>query len=165
MDEKPKGDSLSFLDSIIKTIAAVMVNVITAFVFVGVVLRYGFNIYAPVTSEIPQEMSVIMGFLLIGILWKEKEHITIDFFYDKYGPRFRYYFDIVVNLGALVACCFWLWGSVLLILTDIRDGGMTIELNILWQYYHVFQTLGLTIFLIYLLADLRKIIWSGRGIA
>lgn len=161
MEDKPRGSSVFWLDPIIKTGASIAVNVITAFVFIGVVLRYGFNVYAPVTSEIPQEMSVIMTFFLIGILWMQREHITIDFLHDKYSPRFRYIFNLVVNLGALAICLFWIYGSVLLVLTDIRDGGMTIELNILWQYYHIFLVLGLAVFFVYLLADTSRMIRGG----
>ena len=162
MSENLKGDPLVFLDSIMKMIGALIINVITALVFVGVILRYIFHMYSPVTGEIPQELMVILALLLMGILWKQKQHITIDFVYERFRPKFRFVVDFIINLGALFAGCFWLWGSIMLFITDLRDGSESLQLKVPWGYYHFFEILAFAIFVIYMLAELRKLILQQR---
>jgi len=162
MSEKQKNDPSVFLDSIMKMTGALIINIITALVFIGVILRYIFQMYVPVTGEIPQELMVIMAFLLIGILWKGKHHISIDFLYERYTPKVRFVFDFIFVLGALFAGCFWLWGSILLWISDLEDKGVSLQLKIPWSYYHFFEIVALGIFVIYMVFEATKLISQKR---
>jgi TRAP-type C4-dicarboxylate transport system permease small subunit len=160
MTEK-SGDSLGFLDSIIRMTGILMINILTLLVFIGVIMRYIFQSYAPWTSEIPLQMMVVMTLLMGGILWKQKKHVTIDFVYERYGPKLRFIFDLVFTLGVLLGGCFWLWGSVLLVLSDLEDKGVSVEMRIPWGYYHFFEVLAFAVFVVYMAAELRKVILKG----
>lgn len=162
MSEKQKGDPLAVLDSIMKMIGALIINAITVLVFVGVILRYIFHMYSPVTGEIPQEMMVVLALLLIGILWKENHHIKIDFVYKKYSPKIKYVVDFIFALSALFAGCFWLWGSVQLLRSDLVDRSVSLQLKVPWGYYHVFEVLAFAIFVIYMLGALRTLVLQHR---
>jgi TRAP-type C4-dicarboxylate transport system permease small subunit len=165
MAEDKKTDQRSFLDFLLTRIGIVIIWLITIFVFIGVILRYIFKMYVPVFNEVPTQGMIILTYLLAGLLWKEKRHVTLDFIYLKYDPPTRRVMDAVFTLGGLAAGIIWLWGSVQLFLSDIADRGVTLEMRIPWFYYHIFQVIGLALFTIYMVAEVKKVFSpsSGRG--
>jgi TRAP-type C4-dicarboxylate transport system permease small subunit len=165
MAEDKKTDQATLLDSLLTQIGIVIIWLITLFVFIGVILRYIFRMYVPVFSEVPTQGMIILTFLLAGLLWKEKKHVTLDFIYLKYSPPMKRAMDAFFALAGLTAGILWLWGSVQLFLSDITEGGVTLEMRIPWFYYHIFQVIGLALFTIYMVAEVRKVFShsSGRG--
>ncbi len=156
MAEEKKTEQVTFLDSLMTQIGIAIIWLITIFVFVGVILRYILNMYVPVFNEVPTQGMIVLTFLLAGLLWKEKKHVTLDFIYLKYNPPTKRVFDVIFTLGGLVAAIIWLWGSIQLFLSDIADRGVTLEMRIPWYYYHIFEVIGLAIFTIYMVAEVRK---------
>lgn len=163
--EKAQTDRLAFLDSILDYVGIGIINVITVLVFIGIVLRYIFKLYAPVTSEIPLQLTVILALLLPGLLWKRKNHVTIDFAYSKMPPTVRYILDFIYTAGSLFAGLIWLWGSIQLFLSDVADRSVSVELRIPWGYYHIFAVIAFAIFVVYMIAELVKLSanYESRG--
>ncbi len=156
MAEEKSTERVTFLDSLLTQVGIVIIWIITLFVFIGVILRYIFNMYVPVFNEVPTQGMIILTFLLAGLLWKEQKHVTLDFIYLKYNPPTKRVFDLIFTLGGLVAAVIWLWGSVQLFLSDIADKGVTLEMRIPWYYYHIFEVIGLAIFTIYMVGRVIK---------
>jgi TRAP-type C4-dicarboxylate transport system permease small subunit len=140
MAEGNKTDRRTFLDTLLTQIGIVIIWLITIFVFIGVILRYIFNMYVPVFNEVPTQ----------GM---------------KYNRPTKRVMDAVFTLGGLAAGIIWLWGSVQLFLSDITDRGVTLEMRIPWFYYHIFQVIGLALFTIYMVVEVMKVFShsSGRG--
>jgi TRAP-type C4-dicarboxylate transport system permease small subunit len=163
MAEDKKTDQGNLLDTLLTQIGIVIIWLITIFVFIGVILRYIFHMYVPVFSEVPTQGMIILTFLLAGLLWKQKRHVTLDFIYLKYNRPTKRAMDAVFTLGALVAGILWLWGSVQLFLSDITERGVTLEMRIPWFYYHIFQVIGLALFTIYMVVEVRKVFSHSSG--
>jgi len=163
--EKVQTGHLAFLDSILDYAGVGIINIITILVFIGIVLRYIFNLYAPVTSEIPLQLTVILALLLPGILWKQKKHVTIDFAYNRFSPTIRYVLDVVYAAGALFAGSIWFWGALQLFLSDMADRSVSVELRLPWGYYHIFAVIAFAIFIVYMIAELARLFanYETRG--
>jgi TRAP-type C4-dicarboxylate transport system permease small subunit len=156
MTEEKSTEQATFLDKFVTQVGIWIIWLITIFVFIGVILRYIFNMYVPVFNEVPTAGMIIMTFFLAGLLWKEKKHVTLDFIYLKYNPSTKRVFDVIFTLGGLVAALIWFYGSILLFQSDIADHGVTLEMRIPWYYYHIFEVIGLAIFTIYMIGQVIK---------
>jgi TRAP-type C4-dicarboxylate transport system permease small subunit len=163
MVEDKKTAQGTFLDRLLTRIGIAIIWLITIFVFVGVILRYIFKMYVPVFNEVPTQGMIILTYLLAGLLWKEKRHVTLDFIYLKYNRPTKRVMDAVFTLGGLTAGVIWLWGSIQLLLSDIADRGVTLEMRIPWFYYHIFQVIGLALFTVYMVLEARKVLFQSRG--
>jgi len=160
--KKFKADHLVFVDAILDYLGIIIINVITILVFIGVILRYIFKLYAPITSEIPLQLTVILALMMPGIIWKQKKHVTIDFVYHRFPSMFQFILDLVFSAGALFAGIIWLWGAIQLFLSDLTDRSVSIELRIPWGYYHIFAVIAFGIFIVYMIAEIAKLVTKSE---
>jgi TRAP-type C4-dicarboxylate transport system permease small subunit len=156
MNQEEKKDGLSTLELILDNAGVFIIWALTLLTFLGVILRYIFKMYAPATSEFPTVLMVILAFILCGVLWKKNKHIILDFIYVHLNDTGKYILDLIFVLAGLMAGCFWLWGSINLYISDLREKGVSLEMGIPLGYYHIFEVIGWAIFIAYMLMELKK---------
>ena len=158
MMESKKTARLALVDSFLDRLAVGIIYLLLALVVVGVILRYVFHMYAPFTGEVPRSAMVVLTFLLAGLLWKHKRHVTLDFLFIQFSSKVRYILDVIFVLGGLFCGGLWLLGSIQLLVSDILQGAITIEMEVSWVYYHIFLILGFALFTFYMIVELVKLI-------
>ena len=148
MMESKKTARLALVDSFLDRLAVGIMYLLLTLVFIGVILRYVFPMYAPFTGEV----------LLAGLLWKQKRHVTLDFLFTHFSSKVRYILDVIFVLGGLFCGGLWLLGSIQLLTSDILQGAITLEMEVSWVYYHIFLILGFALFTFYMIVELVKLI-------
>ena len=90
--------SIKVVDKILSILCLLLGSLLFLGVVVTVILRYFFGV-AFVTSEAAITFTFIATtYLGIALGIREKDHIDIPFFYEKFGPKTRLVLDILINL-------------------------------------------------------------------
>lgn len=88
-------DIIERITTVINWILGVMLTLMLILTFIQVVLRYVFNSPLMWSEEVTLVMLVWYGYLIIAILVKEDNHISINFFYLKFNKNIRKILDVV----------------------------------------------------------------------
>ena len=87
---------LDFINSVCTAISSWLVLFVTLFITLDVILRYFFNASIPAGMEFTQILLVILVYFSFGWAQKSKVHIRVDFAIERFPPKIRYYWEIVV---------------------------------------------------------------------
>jgi TRAP-type C4-dicarboxylate transport system permease small subunit len=129
----------SRLDKIINAIeltAAGFLAVVTANVFVAVILRYFFATGLPDSYDFGRLFLGILIFWGIAVANYRGDHITVDLAWSVCGPRLKRAMDIfagLVSLGAMAVLTWMVGGKVI---STYYDNVQTFDLNLpVWMFY------------------------------
>lgn len=86
--------------------------VLTVLTTIDVALRYTFAGALPGTLEVSQVLLVILVFLSLAQVQRNKEHITIDFLFNRAPSRIKVYWEIVTYLLSLGFFLMLFWESI-----------------------------------------------------
>jgi TRAP-type C4-dicarboxylate transport system permease small subunit len=92
---------LDLIRSVCTAISSWLVLFVTLFITLDVVLRYFLNASIPAGMEFTQILLVTLVFFSFGWAQKSKVHIRVDFAVERFPPKIRYYWEIVVHGFAL----------------------------------------------------------------
>lgn len=97
-----------------------------------VLFRYALRISVPWTEELARILFIQTMFFGIAICIREKEHIVVEFLFNKMPPRLQTIGHIAYNTAILIFLCFlargtlamskMTWGSYMIALDWIRTG-------------------------------------------
>src|SRR6266850_8470699 len=97
-----------FIDSI-EWIAAIFVGVVTADVFLSIMLRYFFSIQIPDSYDFGQLLLGITIFWGIAATSYRGTHITVDLLYANVSPRWQRIMDVFATLVLLFVVAVQTW--------------------------------------------------------
>jgi TRAP-type C4-dicarboxylate transport system permease small subunit len=86
--------------------------VLTFLTTIDVAMRYTFARALPGTLEISQVLLVILVFLSLAQVQKNKEHITIDFLFNKAPSTIKFYWEIGTYFVSLGFFLILFWESI-----------------------------------------------------
>jgi TRAP-type C4-dicarboxylate transport system permease small subunit len=146
------------LDRILDYVGIFLINMLLVLLFIGVILRYVFGLYVPIAGETPLNTLPIFVFVLLGLLWKQRNLITLDAIFVHLNKKAQYVFELIFGVGAVVTAGIWLYGSMDLVYFDLKYTQLTDEMFVNYAYYHIPYALGMVIFTFYVVVDLAKLI-------
>ncbi|UYN93371.1 MAG: TRAP transporter small permease [Enhydrobacter sp.] len=108
--------------------------VMTAAVFVQVVLRYFGLTGIDGLEEIPRYLFVwLIMFGAAAAMWRN-EHTALDYFVNRFGPRLRAAFAILVNLLGIFLFGYLMWLSVKLVPNAALQTSAGLGLTLDWVF-------------------------------
>jgi TRAP-type C4-dicarboxylate transport system permease small subunit len=114
--------SLMIIASVALGLGALMVTATT-------LLRYTLNINYEFMQELPRELLPFTVFLVIGVLLKHRNHITVDMIemWLKGKARAEIVHRILIGLAVLVVGAMLMWASLETLAAYIHSGEVTTE--------------------------------------
>jgi len=144
------------LDMVLDGLGVIIINVIMVMLLTGITARF-LKIYIPFTGELPPNLMTIMVFLLVGILWKRGNIITLDSIFLLIPKKVQKGLQILFDISGVVLAGFWLYGSIKTVMFDRKFTQLTTELFINWEWYHIPFTIAMAIFALYVILHAIKI--------
>lgn len=125
----------------VERIAAVFLVVVTALVFVSVILRYIFAWGLPDANDVTENLLGIVIFWGIAIASYRDEHITVDLLWTPLSRAGKRIMDVFATAFAAICLAYFCW-AMLEKVADTRDAGLTtIDLGFpIWPYHLVAWT-------------------------
>ncbi|WP_018699820.1 TRAP transporter small permease [Amorphus coralli] len=125
----------------VERISAAFLAVVTALVFVSVILRYIFAWGLPDANDVTENLLGIVIFWGIAIASYRDEHITVDLLWTPLSARGKRIVDVFATIFAAVCLAYFCW-AMLEKVSDTRDAGVTtIDLGFpIWPYHLVAWT-------------------------
>jgi TRAP-type C4-dicarboxylate transport system permease small subunit len=131
----------SRLDRIIDAIevtAAAFLAIVTANIFVAVILRYFFNTGIPDSYDFGRLLLGILIFWGIAVASYRGDHITVDLLWGVCGPSVRRAMDVFANALSLAAMAVLTWMVGGKVIGTYADNVQTFDLNLpVWIAYLV----------------------------
>ena len=131
----------SRLDRIIDAIevtAAAFLAIVTANIFVAVILRYFFNTGIPDSYDFGRLLLGILIFWGIAVASYRGDHITVDLLWGACPPAVRRVMDIFANAVSLAAMAVLTWMVGGKVISTYADNVQTFDVNLpVWIAYLV----------------------------
>jgi TRAP-type transport system small permease protein len=154
----------SRLDKIIDAIeltAAGFLAVVTANIFIAVILRYFFSTGLPDSYDFGRLFLGILIFWGIAVANYRGDHITVDLLWGVCGPGLKRAMDIfagLVSLGAMAVLTWMVGGKVI---STYQDNVQTFDLNLpVWIAYLV-AWIGIATSIVLLVVRTTRLILRG----
>ena len=124
-----------FIDSI-EWIAAVLVGVVAADVFISIMLRYFFSIQIPDSYDFGQLLLGITIFWGIAATSYRGTHITVDLIYANVSKLWQRVMDVFATLVLLFVVLVQTWTLFDKVITTRADNVQTFDLRIpVWPFF------------------------------
>jgi TRAP-type C4-dicarboxylate transport system permease small subunit len=124
-----------FIDSI-EWIAAVLVGVVAADVFISIMLRYFFSIQIPDSYDFGQLLLGITIFWGIAATSYRGTHITVDLLYANVSPRWQRAMDVFATLVLLFVVAVQTWTLFDKVVTTRDSNVQTFDLRLpVWPFF------------------------------
>ncbi len=124
-----------FIDSI-EWIAAILVGVVAADVFISIMLRYFFSIQIPDSYDFGQLLLGITIFWGIAATSYRGTHITVDLLYANVSPRWQRVMDVFATLVLLFVVAVQTWTLFDKVITTRDSNVQTFDLRLpVWPFF------------------------------
>jgi TRAP-type C4-dicarboxylate transport system permease small subunit len=124
-----------FIDSI-EWIAAILVGVVAADVFISIMLRYFFSIQIPDSYDFGQLLLGITIFWGIAATSYRGTHITVDLLYANVSPRWQRVMDVFATLVLLFVVAVQTWTLFDKVVTTRDSNVQTFDLRLpVWPFF------------------------------
>ena len=124
-----------FIDSI-EWIAAILVGVVAADVFISIMLRYFFSIQIPDSYDFGQLLLGITIFWGIAASSYRGTHITVDLLYANVSPRWQRVMDVFATLVLLFVVAVQTWTLFDKVITTRDSNVQTFDLRLpVWPFF------------------------------
>jgi TRAP-type C4-dicarboxylate transport system permease small subunit len=124
-----------FIDSI-EWIAAILVGVVAADVFISIMLRYFFSIQIPDSYDFGQLLLGITIFWGIAATSYRGTHITVDLLYANVSPRWQRAMDVFATLVLLFVVAVQTWTLFDKVVTTRDSNVQTFDLRLpVWPFF------------------------------
>jgi TRAP-type transport system small permease protein len=154
----------SRLDRIIDWIemtAAGFLAVVTANIFVAVILRYFFSTGLPDSYDFGRLFLGVLIFWGIAVANYRGDHITVDLLWGACGPSLRRAMDVFAGLVSLVAMAVLTWMVGNKVISTYHDNVLTFDLNLpVWVAYLI-AWVGIATSIVLLVVRTMRLILRG----
>jgi len=113
------------LDAVAKIAAPCMLGLIFLFVFTEIMTRAIVHYSFAWMSEFPPMILTFVAFLFLGVLYKSKRHITVDFVSARLGERPRKMLSLFINMLVIYGSYMILRGAIGLMVSFYVTGFMS----------------------------------------
>ena len=105
---------LKFLDKRIEEIIGIiLLSIVIILIFIGVILRLGFNSGTPIQEELSRILYVITVFLGASYGIKKNDHIRVTFIYDMLNDKGKKILRVVTDALWIFFHLYMIWFSVI----------------------------------------------------
>jgi len=146
-------------------LSAVIIFFLAAIVFYNVILRYIFRMPTFWSTEVTSIMLVMLTFLAIAELAKQRAHIKFTLFLDGISSRKRYFAEILSSFFGLIFCVILTWqGCMATYIVYIKHMCMpSLLATPLFVPYLFFPLGAITLFLQFLVRIIDNIQYLKKG--
>lgn len=158
----------SRLDRIIDAIelmAAGFLAIVTANIFVAVILRYFFNTGVPDSYDFGRLLLGILIFWGIAVANYRGDHITVDLLWGVCSPAMKRVMDVFANAVSLAAMAVLTWMVGGKVISTYQDNVQTFDLNLPIWYAYLVAWIGIATSIILLVVRTVRLILRGADVS
>lgn len=142
------------LDKILSVLNYSLMAVLTVSIILSVFLRYVFNITFVKAEEAITMMFVATTFYGAALGIRERDHINIEFFYEKTSDRVKGYIDIFVNI-VIIFVMIYLFKNSLIWIQKVGDVKLP-SLQVATKYLYVMVPVSSVLAIFYCLVGILE---------